>query len=105
MSPARRSPSRRKKATPDPYPESGLAELGLRAGDAVRFRRNDGERWKEGTVAGREKDGSVALHDGKGAARAIAIESIEVKTKGPRGGVVWESLSERAARTEQMKLL
>ena len=64
-----------------------------------------GERWKEAVVVRRERDGSVGLRDPRGAARAIAIELIEVRTRGPRGGVVWEPLPERAARTEQMKLL
>lgn len=102
MSPARRT---KKKAGPDPYPEAGLAALGLAPGDRVRFRRHDGERWKDATVARREKDGSVGLHDAKGAARSIAVDLIEVHTTGPRGGTVWEPLAARAARTEQMKLL
>ena len=82
-----------------------LAELGLAPGDRVRFRRRDTERWKEAVVVKRERDGGVGLRDAKGAARAIAIEQIEVRTNGPRGGVVWEPLPERAARAEQMKLL
>ena len=85
--------------------ESRLAELGLSRGDRVRFRRRDGERWKEAVVERREKDGGVGLRDAKGAARAIAIGQIEVRDRGPRGGVTWEPLAERAARTEQMKLL
>jgi hypothetical protein len=85
--------------------DAGLAELGIAAGDRVRFRRSSTERWKEAVVVGRERDGGVALRDPNGAARAIAVERIEVRTKGPRGGVVWEPLTERAARTEQMKLL
>jgi hypothetical protein len=71
----------------------------------VRFRRNAGEHWKEATVERREKDGSIGLRDRNGAARAIAIDLIEVRAVGPRGGEVWEPLAERAARTEQMKLL
>jgi hypothetical protein len=96
---------RRRHEAPDPFPEHGLAELGLAAGDAVRFRRRDTERWKAATVARRERDGSVGLHDAKGAARAIPIECIEVRDTGPRGGVVWEPLPERAARTEQLALV
>ena len=53
----------------------------------------------------RERDGSVGLRDAKGASRAIAIDLIEVRTAGPRGGVVWEPLTERAGRTEQLRLL
>ena len=71
----------------------------------MRFRRSEGERWKEAVVVGRERDGGVALRDQKGASRAIAVELIEVRDRGPRGGVVWEPLPVRAARTEQMKLL
>ncbi len=85
--------------------DSRLAELGIAAGDRVRFRRSSNERWKEAVVVRRERDGGVGLRDPKGAARAIAIELIEVRDRGPRGGVVWEPLTERAARTEQMKLL
>ena len=102
MSPAPRR--RRKAAAPDPFPEHGLAELGLAPGDQVRFRRSDTERWKPATVARRERDGSVGLHDPKGASRSIPVACIEVRDTGPRGGVVWEPLTERAARTEQMAL-
>jgi hypothetical protein len=86
-------------------PPSQLAEIGLRPGDRVRFRRRDAERWKEAVVVRREKDGGVGLRDSKGAARSIAIEQIEVRGRGPRGGVTWEPLADRATRTEQMKLL
>lgn len=82
-----------------------MTELGLRVGDIVRFRRTDGGRWQEGRVAGREKDGSVSVRDAKGAARAIVVERLEVQTRGPRGGTVWEPVSERAGRTEQLGLL
>jgi hypothetical protein len=100
------TPKRRRKApAPDPFPERGLAELGLARGDQVRFRRNETERWKPATVARRERDGSVGLHDPKGASRAIPVACIEVRDTGPRGGVVWEPLPERAARTEQMALV
>jgi hypothetical protein len=102
-----RRPSRaaKAKAEPTPFADSSLAELGLQAGDAVRFRRSEGERWKSATVQRRERDGSLGLQDGKGASRAIAIELVEVRTKGPRGATVWEPVVERAARTEQMRLI
>ena len=87
------------------FADARLAELGLAPGDRVRFRRRDTERWKEAVVVARERDGGVGLRDAKGAARAIAIAQIEVHTHGPRGGVVWEPLAERAARAEQMRLL
>jgi hypothetical protein len=87
------------------FPEAGLAELGLEPGARVRFRRRADERWKDAVVVRRERDGSIGLRDERGAARAIAASLIEVRTRGPRGGVVWEPLPERAARTEQMRLL
>lgn len=84
--------------------DGGLAALGISPGDRVRFRRGGG-RWKEGLVERREKDGSVGLRDGKGSSRAIPVDRLEVKTNGPRGAPRWEPLAERAARTEQMRLL
>lgn len=81
-----------------------LEQIGLRRGDRVRFRRDPRQRWTEGTVDRRERDGSVGIHDRDGAARSIPVELLEVRTRGPRGGRMWESLSERAARTEQMRL-
>lgn len=104
MPPARR-PASKKRAAPEPFPAAGLAELGLGEGDRIRFRRRDGERWKDGTVARREADGSLGVRDSKGALRALPLDLVEVRTVGPRGGTVWEPLPERAARTEQMKLL
>jgi hypothetical protein len=86
-------------------PPSDLLAGGLRPGDRVRFRRRESERWKEGVVVRREKDGSIGLRDGRGAARAVPLERLEVRTVGPRGGIVWEPGPERAARTEQLGLL
>jgi hypothetical protein len=88
-----------------PAADPCLVELGVAVGDRVRFRRHDGERWKEAVVVRRERDGSIGLRDRKGGARAIAIERVEVRDTGPRGGVVWEPLPERAARAEQLRLL
>jgi hypothetical protein len=105
MSPRRDKAGKAPKPPADPFPERGLAELGLQSGDTVRFRRRADERWKEAVVERRERDGSLGLRDPRGAARAISIDCIQVKTAGPRGGTVWEPLAERAARTEQMKLL
>ena len=82
-----------------------LAALGLAPGMRVRFRRRDGERWKAGVVERVEKDGSLGLRDGRGAARAIPLERVEVETTGPRGARTWEPAAERAARTEQLRLL
>ncbi len=105
MADQRRDRRRTKKAPLEPYPATELATLGLAVGDAVRFRRREGERWKGATVARREADGSLGVRDTKGALRALPLDAVEVRTTGPRGGVVWEPLPERAARTEQMKLL
>jgi hypothetical protein len=80
-----------------------LVHLGLTAGEAVRFRRHTG-RWQLGTVARRERDGSIGITDAKGASRAIPVERVEVRGTG-RGRKGWESVAERAARTEQLRLL
>jgi hypothetical protein len=84
---------------------SDLVALGLAAGMRVRFRRNPADRWKLAVVERIEKDGSLGLRDGKGASRAIPVELVEVETRGPRGARAWEPVTERAARTEQLKLL
>lgn len=83
---------------------SALLALGLAEGDRVRWRAKPGGRWLEGRVVGRERDGSVGVRDGNGASRAITADRLEVRARGPRGGVVWEPLAERAARTEQLGL-
>jgi hypothetical protein len=103
--PPARKPLSRKPKEHEPFPAAGLAELGLAEGDPVRFRRREGEHWKDGTVARRENDGSLGVHDLKGALLSLPLDLVEVKGTGPRGGVMWEPLPERAARTEQMKLL
>jgi hypothetical protein len=87
-------------------PESGgLEALGLRPGDRVRFRRRQGGHWHEGKVVGRERDGSIGVRDQRGAARALRATVLQVRTTGPRGAPTWEAVVERAARSEQMKLL
>jgi hypothetical protein len=83
----------------------GLESLGLHAGDRVRFRKVAGGRWQEAVVAGREKDGSVTLHDAKGATRSIIPERLEVRSSGARGAVTWTPLPEWAARAEQLTIL
>ncbi len=85
-------------------PGDGLAPLGLTAGDRVRWRDRKSSRWREGRVIGRERDGSVGVRDGRGASRALRVDRLEVRDRGPRGGVVWEPLPERMARTEQLGL-
>ena len=81
-----------------------LIEVGLHAGDVVRFRPRPGARWQEATVERRERDGSIGLRDAKGAARALAPDRLEVRTTGPRGARTWEPLAERAERAEQLDL-
>ena len=99
--------SLRKGPAPDagPVADAALAALGLRPGDHVRFRRRYGGRWHEGAVERVECDGSIGLRDAKGAARALPLDRLEVRTTGPRGATTWEPCPERAARTEQMRLL
>ena len=81
-----------------------VEELGLRRGDVVRWRPREGSRWVEGTVVGRERDGSVGLRDPQGRARALPLERLEVRTLGPRGARTWEAVADRAARDEQLGL-
>ncbi|MEO5745219.1 MAG: hypothetical protein ABIQ53_11625 [Terracoccus sp.] len=85
--------------------ESALVAVGLRPGDRVRFRQRDGGSWKEATVERRERDGSIGVRDERGAARAMAIDRLQVRTTGKRGGVVWEPVADRAERDEQLGLL
>ena len=82
----------------------GLDDLGLVPGDRVRWRDRPGARWREGRVTGRERDGSVGVRDDRGASRALVAERLEVRARGPRGGVVWDPVRDRRARTEQLGL-
>lgn len=84
--------------------DSHLLEVGLRPGDAVRFRKPDETRFLPGRVTGRNADGSIALTDARGRARAIPIDRIQVAERGPRGGRVWTALADVVARTEQLGL-
>jgi hypothetical protein len=82
-----------------------LAALGLSAGERVRWRkRPGGGRWREGTVVERERDGSVSVRDGQRASRALRVDRLEVRTRGPRGARRWEPLTARVGRTEQLPL-
>lgn len=62
-------------------------------GDQVRFRRGPGRHWHHGIVSCREPDGSVGLHDDKAAARAIAVDRLELRVRGPQGGTRWEPVT------------
>lgn len=88
--------------TPAALADSALLEVGLRPGDRVRFRRNAGGSWEEAKVERREHDGSIGVRDGRGGARAIPLERLQVRTRGPRGAPTWEAVAARAARDEQL---
>ena len=102
--PRRRSSVRREPVADGFERDPALAALGVAVGDRVRFRRRASERWKEGVVVRREADGSLGVRDPKGALRALPLRLVEVRDTGPRGGIVWEPLPDRAARTEQLGL-
>jgi hypothetical protein len=97
----------RRRAQPPPAAraDTGLVAVGLRPGDRVRWRRRDGGRWQEGSVERRERDGSIGVRDERGAARALPLERLEVRSTGPRGATTWEPVSSRAGRSEQLDLL
>lgn len=96
---------KRTEPTPTPLVDSALVAVGLRPGDRVRFRRREGGSWNEGRVERRERDGSIGVRDERGAARAIPLDRLQVRGTGKRGGVVWEPVTERAGRDEQLGLL
>ena len=83
----------------------GLTILGLSAGEMVRWRPQSGSRWQTGVVTHRERDGSVGVTDRRGHARSFAVDRLEVSCAGPRGANRWEPLADRAARSEQLRLL
>ncbi len=85
-----------------PTDDTGLAAIGLRAGEQVRFRRREHGRWELGTVIAIERDGSIGVRDARGGARALPMARIEVRATGPRGARTWEPLADRASRTEQL---
>ena len=93
---------REAEPTPAALAESALLQVGLRPGDRVRFRRRDGGAWREAKVEHRERDGSVGVRDARGASRAIPADRLQVRTTGPRGGMIWEPVSARAERDEQL---
>jgi hypothetical protein len=79
-----------------------LADLGLRPGEAVRFRR--GARWHDGRLVGIETDGSLQVTDRKGAARSLPVGCLEVRREGPRGASVWRSVPAVINQPEQLDL-
>lgn len=88
-----------------------LAALGLRTGEAVRFRTHVGDdgapskaRWHSGALAGVEPDGSLRIHDAKGATRSIRAEQVEVRREGRRGALRWRPVPDVIAEAEQLHL-
>ncbi|MCU1503840.1 MAG: hypothetical protein JWM12_3194 [Ilumatobacteraceae bacterium] len=81
-----------------------LAQLGLRAGEAVRFRKIDGGRWWNGRMSSVAADGSFTIYDTDGAARSLRPERIEVRRPANRGRLTWQLLSDVAITWEQLEL-
>ena len=81
-----------------------LHRLGLRAGEAIRFRRGERGRWVVGRVAGIAADGSITLHDPDGSARSLRPERVEVRRPGSKGRLRWRLVSEVATTWEQLEL-
>jgi len=84
--------------------ESALARLGLRLGEAIRFKRNGKGRYIVGKVEGVEVDGSVALRDPDGSARSLRAERVEIRRPGPFGRLRWQVVSNVAITWEQLEL-
>jgi hypothetical protein len=83
---------------------AALARLGLRPGEAIRFKRNDRGRYIVGRVEGIETDGSIALRDPDGSARSLRAERCEIRRPGPFGRLRWQLVSDVAITWEQLEL-
>lgn len=83
---------------------AALADLGLRRGEPVRFRKGESGRWFHGTIAGVATDGSITLFDANGAARSLRPERVEVRRPNTRGRPVWRTVSDVAITWEQLAL-
>ena len=82
-----------------------LEQLGLRAGEAVRFRKGDAGRWVAGRIAGVNADGSITLHDvPQGAARSLRPDRLEVRRPNSRGRLTWQNVGVVAITWEQLTL-
>jgi hypothetical protein len=81
-----------------------LDRLGLRAGEAIRFRRRDRGRWVVGRVVGIAPDGSITLRDPDGSARSLRADNVEIRRPGSRGRLRWCIVSEVAITWEQLEL-
>lgn len=81
-----------------------LGRIGLHEDATIRFRRESGGRWIQGTACALEADGSVGLLDARGRRRSIPVDDIEVATQGPRGGQRWTPLRTIVTTDEQLGL-
>ncbi len=81
-----------------------LPLVGLRKGEAARFRRHGTGRWLEATVAGVAVDGSIELVDPDGSARNLRPDVVEVKRPASRGRLRWQIVSDVAITWEQLEL-
>ena len=80
---------------------SALRAIGLTPGERVRFRRSDRARWQLGSVACLERDGSLRVTDGDGAARTVPLAHVQVQG---RRATQWEALADRSSRAVQLRL-
>ena len=82
-----------------------LEQVGLRAGEAVRFRRGDAGRWSSGRIAGINPDGSITLFDiPQGAARSLRADRLEVRRPTGHGRLTWQNVGIVAITWEQLRL-
>jgi len=82
-----------------------LEQVGLRAGEPVRFRRGDAGRWHLGSISRVNADGSITLHEaGKGAAHSLRPDRLEVRRPGGRGHLTWQNVGVVAVTWEQLSL-
>lgn len=81
-----------------------LRQLGLHAGEPIRFRRHERGRWVVGAISGVGADGSITLRDPDGNARSLRPERLEVRRPGPRGHLRWSVVSDVAVTWEQLAL-
>jgi hypothetical protein len=79
---------------------AALTPLGLRLGEAVRWRRRDGGHWQSGIVLGCENDGSVAVRDRDGGARSIVASRLEAKRPDRKGRLRWQLVEATAAQAQ-----
>ena len=97
------------RMTAPPRAHAGRARRERAPGDRAAPRRPGAlpahataARGRRPRVERRERDGSVGVRDDRGAARAIPVERLQVRSTGPRGGAIWEAVADRAERDEQL---